>query len=331
MAIERSALFDAPVLFIGFNRPDITQIVFSEIRKIKPKKLYFAVDGPRKNVEGDIEKCTKTRDIINSIDWDCELKTLFRAENLGCKVAVSSAIDWFFNNEEEGVILEDDCLPDQSFFLFCKELLAKYRNNDRIMMISGNNLQFGRKRDRYSYYFSNYGHIWGWASWRRAWKLYDVNMKLWPEVKSNKLLYNIFPEEKIASCWSRILDSVFKGEIDTWDHQLNLAIWAHNCLAIIPNENLVSNIGFGQEGTHAKDARYILNNLKTRNIKFPLKHPLHIASNRKADRFIEKIITRINPTIIDLIFIRLIYMTKLLTSFHLIQKRCAIIQEDILK
>src|SRR4030042_6453503 len=149
-----------PVLFLIFNRPDTTEKVFDEIRKAKPKKLFVAADGPRQDKQGEKEKVGRARQIvIDGIDWDCEIKTLFRDKNLGCKVAVSSAINWFFENEEMGIILEDDCLPHQSFFRFCGELLEKYKDDERIMVISGENLLFGRKRTNYSYYFSRYYHI----------------------------------------------------------------------------------------------------------------------------------------------------------------------------
>jgi len=159
-----AASLKAPVLLLIFNRPDTTQLVFNKIRKARPAELYIAADGPRKNQPDDPENCRKAREILRQVDWDCKISTLFREENLGCKIGVSSAIDWFFSEVEEGIILEDDCVPDQSFFQFCQELLARYRDDKRVMMISGDNFQFGRRRTDYSYYFSQYVHIWGWLA-----------------------------------------------------------------------------------------------------------------------------------------------------------------------
>ena len=155
---------ETPVLFLVFNRPDTTAQVFEAIRQAKPPRLYVASDGAREDKEGELEKVKQVREIVSQVDWNCEVKTLFRDKNLGCKIAVSSAIDWFFEQEEMGIILEDDCLPHPTFFRFCQELLERYRDDERIGMISGNNFQFGRKCTDYSYYFSMYSHIWGWAS-----------------------------------------------------------------------------------------------------------------------------------------------------------------------
>jgi len=185
-----------PILFLIFNRPDTTQKVFNAIRKAKPKQFFIAADGSPPDREGEIEKCQKSRKIATSVDWDCEVKTLFRDKNLGCKIAISSAIDWFFENVEEGIILEDDCLPHQSFFWFCQELLEYYRNDTRIMHISGDNFQFGRKRGEGSYYFSKYSHVWGWATWRRAWKCFDINMKSFEEFKAENQINSIFQSKQ---------------------------------------------------------------------------------------------------------------------------------------
>ena len=176
-----------PILFLIFNRLDTTRRVFEEIRKQKPRQLFVASDGPRVNKDGEREIVEKTRKLVlDNIDWECEVKTLFRGENLGCKIAVSSAIDWFFENIEEGIILEDDCLPAQSFFGYCEELLEKFREDGRISVISGDNFQFGWRNTSDSYYFSKNCHIWGWATWRRAWERYDVEMKTYPNFKKKE-------------------------------------------------------------------------------------------------------------------------------------------------
>ena len=186
------------VLFLVFNRIDTTKKVFEAIRQAKPPRLYIAADGARESKDEE-EKVNAVRDYVSSnIDWDCEIKTLFNEKNLGCKMAVSGAIDWFFDNEEMGIILEDDCLPSQSFFWFCEEMLAKYKDDMRVWHVAGNNFHFGWKRDEdYSYYFGGiYGSIWGWASWRTRWNHYDVEMKNYDEVKSKKYLENCYVGSK---------------------------------------------------------------------------------------------------------------------------------------
>jgi hypothetical protein len=277
-----------PVLFLVFNRPDTTKQVFEAIRKARPAKLYVAADGPRENNETDAQNIKQVKSIVTNVDWNCELKTLFRNENLGCKIAVSSAIDWFFENEEEGIILEDDCLPHASFFRFCEELLDKYREDKRICMISGDNFQFGRKRTEYSYYFSRYPHIWGWASWRRVWRNYDVNMELWPKIRRDNWLYGYLWEKECVEHWTEIFDNVYEGKIDTWDYQWVFTSWIQNSLVILPNVNLVSNIGFGESATHTTKTN-ILAQLEAGPIKFPLLHPPFMLRDCVADRYTEKL------------------------------------------
>ena len=276
-------MFQKPILFLIFNRFDTTKVVFEAIRRVRPLKLYVAADGHRENKEGEKEACELTRGIIDSIDWKCEVKKLYREKNLGCKMAISSACDWFFENEEEGIILEDDCLPDPSFFTFCEHMLEYYRNQDRIMHIAGINFQFGRKRGTGSYYFSRNSHVWGWASWRRAWKFYDVSMKSFPEFKKRKKLNGF-----INLWWERSFilnkfEKTYNGEIDTWDYQWNFAIWNQNGLAIIPNQNLISNIGFDKKATHTTyNSKFA--KISTSSIN-EITHPPKIEINVEADDF----------------------------------------------
>ena len=271
-----------PVLFIIFNRPATTQRVFQEIRKAKPPKLFVNADGPRGGSPGDAERCQEAREIIKQVDWDCELFTNFREHNLGCKLAVSSGISWFFEENEEGIILEDDTLPHPTFFQFCEEMLARYRDDKRIMTISGDNFQFGKKRTAYSYYFSRYSHIWGWAAWRRTWKHYDVEMKLWPEIKNGNWLTDLLGDKKMLNIWTEIFNRVYEGRIDTWDHQLWFACLIQNGFTIIPNANLVSNIGFLPDGTHTKKNSKTAN-MKTEAMSFPLSHPPFFLKDSIAD------------------------------------------------
>lgn len=277
--------FETPILFIIFNRPEITQRVFEEIKKQKPKYLYIAADGPRLFIEEDVEKCKTTRDIVlKGIDWECELKILFRDENLGCGKAPSEAITWFFDNVEQGIILEDDCLPHASFFRYCETLLEKYKEDENVYLISGNNFQNGIKRGDASYFFSNYSHTWGWASWRRAWKHYDHNLLKLNSFKKNKLINKIDNRIAFRNYWLQKFEDVIKRDsTHIWDYQWQFDIWNNKGVTILPNVNLISNIGFGKEATHTKGAS-LYANMKIQDIGIIL-HPKNIKVNKKADRY----------------------------------------------
>ena len=243
-------MHQTPILFIIFNRPEVTQRVFNTIREEKPIKLYVSADGPRLNVSSDIAKCAATRKIIEQVDWDCEVSLLFHDSNLGCGKAVSRAVTWFFDCEEMGIILEDDCLPDPSFFSFCQHLLMRYKSDTEIMHIAGANFQNGKKRGPGSYYFSAIVHVWGWASWRRAWAKYDFNLNSINDFVAKNKIYKYYQDEKVIHYWMSIFKRMYDHEIDTWDHQWTYSIWNNGGLAIIPQVNMVSNIGFGNDATH---------------------------------------------------------------------------------
>lgn len=243
-----------PVLFLIFNRPETTRSVMRSISKASPTQLFVAADGPRSGRAGEAEQCEAARREATAVAWDCDLHTLFRDQNLGCGVAVSEAITWFFEQVPEGLILEDDCIPAPSFFRFGAELLQHYRDVERVMHISGSNLQYGRRRGSASYYFSRLPNIWGWGTWRRAWRHYDFGLR---------------PD------WE--LD-------DTWDTQWQLSIAKADGLSIVPNVNLVTNIGMGPGGTHTKGNERAAN-LKAFEMSFPLEHPRQLKANKVADVF----------------------------------------------
>lgn len=286
--MSKSAVRDyrvkSAVLFIIFNRPDTTAEVFDRIRAARPAKLYIAADGPRAGHPEEGELCKQARAIVNQIDWDCELKTLFRNVNMGCKEAVSSAISWFFDNEQEGIILEDDCLPADTFFSFCDTMLDKYRDDDRVRHISGGNFQLGKKRGDASYYFSKISHIWGWASWRRVWRDYDKELSRYSEKEAQLALRNVFDDEWIADSWYQIFKELKEGNIDTWDYQLGLTNFFNNALCVIPNVNLISNIGFGANATHTTQTTDKYAALPLEEIG-EIKHPLYFLADKDADTF----------------------------------------------
>jgi len=258
-----------PVLFIIFNRQETTKKVFEAIKVAKPEKLFIAADGPRKNIANEKELCEETRKIIDKIDWECEVKTLFREENLGCGKAVSGAITWFFENVEEGIILEDDCLPHPSFFKYCEELLDHYRLDNKIFMISGNNFLPKKLKPAGSYYFSQIPHIWGWATWKRSWTKYDFNIADLPAFIKNgeiKMWSNIY----VQKYWLEKFNDVYLKKINTWDYQLVYTMWKNKNFSIAPKVNLVSNIGFGIGGTHTLNKNDNLSNFPSEEINFPL-------------------------------------------------------------
>lgn len=283
-------MLDTPILFLVFNRPDTTARVFETIRQAKPRKFFVAGDGPRSDRPGEEEKCARVREIATAVDWECEFKTLFRKENMGCGKAVSSSIDWFFENEEEGIILEDDCLPTQSFFWFCQALLEKYRKDERVMHINGNNFNvpvkkiFQAENINSSYFFCSFAQVWGWATWRKAWEHFDFHINSWPERKKNKVLLKSFPTFFSYYEKSKHFDLVYQGKTDIWDYQWQYAVLDHNGLVVCPSANLVSNIGYGIDATHTKQFEKKRNNLPVFELSFPLKHPRYMIASQSVDK-----------------------------------------------
>jgi hypothetical protein len=267
------------VLFLVFNRFDTTKRVFEMIRQARPPMLYIAADGARKSREGEKQKVKEVRDYVMShIDWECKVKTLFQENNLGCKYAVSSSITWFFEHEEKGIILEDDCLPSLSFFWFCEELLEKYQNDRRVWQIGGCNFQEGIKRGDGDYYFSIYNHIWGWAGWANRWRNYDVELDT---IKDTKFLERIFDNKRALKYWTKLFNNMKAKQIDTWDYQWTFTMWFNNGLVILPNVNLISNIGFGVGATHTTSESEVAN-LKTYQLIIQ-EHPSKIIQHKVAD------------------------------------------------
>ena len=283
-----------PVVLLIFNRPNTTQQVFNAIRNAKPTKLMVVADGPRLEQPEDIEKCKAAREIIKRVDWNCEVSINYSDVNLGCKKRVASGLDWVFNTVEEAIILEDDCLPHHTFFRFCEELLEYYRHDNRIAVISGANFQFGRKRTDYSYYFSRYNHCWGWATWRRSWQYFDFNMQLWPELRDGNWLHDILEDSRLVPYWTRIFQSTYEGSINSWAYRWTFSCWVQSQISILANVNLISNIGFGKEGTNTKKINKKLSSMHTESINFPLKHPLYVIRDLQSDRYTKKIIFQQN-------------------------------------
>jgi len=283
-----------PILFLIFNRLDTTKRVFASIREQRPGSLYIAADGPRPE-KGDTEKaaCKAVRDyVLSGIDWDCDVHTLFRDENMGCGKAVASAISWFFGEVEEGIILEDDILPDPSFYTFCEEMLDRYRDDDRVGHITGVNYQDDMANYPYSYYFSVYSHVSGWASWRRVWEHFDYEMEAWKSIREDQraireLMFGVYSASSRKYRAAQFDKMVYGESGDAWDYRHLFCLWRKKRLTVIPSVNLTENIGIGEDATHSVVLPWYKLK-KAEAMTFPLVHPPAVTINKKLDRHVEK-------------------------------------------
>jgi hypothetical protein len=272
---------NTPVLFLIFNRQEITQKVFKAIRQAKPKQLFVAADGPRKGKENEKEKCKQARKIIEQVDWNCEVRRLFQDKNLGCKIAVSSAIDWFFQNVDEGIILEDDCLPNQSFFWFCQELLERHKNDMRVWHIAGRNNLGSYLPSLYDYHFATGGSIWGWATWKNRWEYNNLSLDIIEDKEASKKLKDFLCNTNSFRGHLDAMRAIKEGKVNTWDYHWGFSIKINNGLSIVPSKNLVKNIGFGEDATHTTFNNIDQLNIVANEIVFPIKHPPTVSVDRK--------------------------------------------------
>ena len=263
---------ETPVAFFVFNRPETTRRTFAAIAAARPSRLLVVADGPRPDHPGDLQGCAATRRIIDEVDWDCSVATHYAETNMGCRRRMSSGLDWVFTEVGEAVILEDDCLPHPTFFRFCTELLERYRDDERVAQIAGSNLLPPDMYHSSSYYFSHFAHIWGWATWRRAWRGYDVDIGDWAELRARGWLRTVLGDQKQERYWKHLFDRVAAGRIDTWDYQWTYAVWKMEALTAVAGVNLVTNIGYGSASTHTF-TRSPFADVPTRAMKYPLRHP----------------------------------------------------------
>jgi glycosyltransferase involved in cell wall biosynthesis/tetratricopeptide (TPR) repeat protein len=278
---------NTPVVLLIFKRPEQTAKVFEVVRQVKPPKLLVVADGPRPDKVGEAEKCSAARSIIEKVDWDCQVLTNFSDVNLGCKNRVSSGLNWVFSLVEEAIIIEDDCVPDPSFFHFCEELLERYRDVPQVMSITGENTH-GYQASDSSYYFSQYSFYWGWATWKRAWKLFDGSLKLWEGLRETNWLSNLLQNPEATEYWSDIFEQTFNG-FNSWGYGWTFTCLVNQGLCAIANNNLISNIGFGEDAAHHTWSVDEIGNLPVQPIQFPLQHPKEIIRDREADLVIDKI------------------------------------------
>tara|TARA_X000000950_G_scaffold45778_1_gene52125 strand:- start:14644 stop:15573 length:930 start_codon:yes stop_codon:yes gene_type:complete len=282
-----------PILFLTYKRIDTSLRVFESIKKAKPKKLYFVSNAPSSDNSEELIKISKVRSLVDSIDWDCKVITLFRETHLEVKESISSSIDWFFTMEEKGIILEDDCVPSQTFYSFCQELLNYYEDDNQVFSICGSCHYTDSNLPINGYSFSNHTYIWGWATWKRAWLKYDINMKDWPKFKRSQSYKSKFRNRIIRYYWTNIFNKVYDNHIKTWDYQWLYSTWFNNGLSIIPNVNLVSNVGFGNDSIFTHDKNSIDSEMKVSNFDLPLKHEKKKNKNLIEQKFVEKFVYKI--------------------------------------
>ncbi|MCH2044340.1 MAG: hypothetical protein MK212_09345 [Saprospiraceae bacterium] len=265
---------EVPILLLVFNRPEVTQHLMLQLQKVKPKQLFVGADGPREHKKGEKERCDTVRQLIEKhINWDCELKTLYREQNLGCRQAVSSAIDWFFEEVEFGIILEDDCIPNLSFFSFCQELLLKYGDDEKVMHITGHNPAGEiRTMGNTSYFFTRQISVWGWATWRRAWQKMDVQMTDFEEYRQSDLLQKMLPNPLANKYVLEKWEKTYKKEINSWAYAWWYSMVKDNGQGIMSSVNLIKNIGFSEDATHT-NRKSALSQTIVQDLDLPLIHP----------------------------------------------------------
>jgi GR25 family glycosyltransferase involved in LPS biosynthesis len=275
----------SPVVIIIFQRPELTEKLVSKIGDVRPKDLFIIADGPKNKTEGTL--CAAARKAAEKIDWDCQVHKIYSSKNMGLRKRVVTGLNQVFEQVDRAIILEDDCIPSEHFFKFCDQMLIKYKDHSNVTTISGNNFLFNKLAIDESYYFSRYPLIWGWATWKRAWKIYDDELLKWPNYKSENALLKIFSNQAIASYWTYIFDKVAGGYINSWAYRWTYSNLFAGGMTIIPSKNLVSNIGYGAQSTHTffKSRRM---GMPTDTLEFPLHHPKQVKLNHKADKIVER-------------------------------------------
>ena len=278
-----------PVLVIGFNRPELLRKLIRRLGEVKPRKVYLAIDGPRADRLEEGELVQQSQEVVSLIDWPCEISTLFRETNLGCGEGVSQAITWFFENEERGIILEDDILPDPTFFEFCSELLERYNDDDRIFAISGCNFVPPEHQSdpAHPYRFTNVPHVWGWATWRRSWREYELDISKWRTRLPSRALWREVDHSLPGFVyWNSTFELLARKQVDTWDGQLVLTAMQRSGLIANSNVNLIENIGFGPDATHTKEDRPDLRP-PVASVVFPLTE-VPVIRDKQADAWTRK-------------------------------------------
>ena len=282
MPLNKNAV-SPPVLLLIFNRPTHLQKCIERVHQANPESLFIAADGPRKSHPEDRENCLRARNVVQHFNWNCEVHKLFQERNLGCQVAVSTAISWFFDHVDQGIIMEDDCVADPSFFPFCSSMLQRYISHEHVGVVTGNNYQHGRIRGTANYYFSKFNHCWGWATWKRAWQRYDHDMSE-SDQSDREVIANFSCAPGETEFWKRQFELVRKGKLNSWAIRWTRTAWRHRMLTVTPQVNLVENIGFGPEATHTK-RNFLIQEQTTQTLWTETNHPERIWQDSVADSY----------------------------------------------
>lgn len=279
-------MLSTPVALIIYRRPYLTEKVLDAVRAVKPTDLYVIADGPRPDKLGEAEACAAARAVIDSVDWGCQVHRCYSETNLGCGHRPASGMDWLFEQVESAIILEDDCIPHSSFFSFCQELLERYKDDERVMHISGCTYRPETWDTDDSYFFSHFPACWGWATWARAWKQYDIHCGDWPVLRDKPFLSDLIGKPFVEKFWGDRFDEANQGDesLHFWDYQWAFNCWAHNGLSIFPKQNLVCNIGAGDSATHTTGDGLESMGLPTFEMQLPLRHPDVVAPNAAIDK-----------------------------------------------
>lgn len=280
--MSATSSFSPPVVLLVFNRPELTARVLARIRAARPALLFVVADGPRPERADDAGKCREVRAVIEQgVDWPCQVVRDYAEANLGCGPRIAGGLTRVFEQVEEAIILEDDCLPDPSFFPYCAELLARYRDEPRVGLISGSHHQLASTREGTSYYFCRYGNIWGWATWRRAWAKFDHTMQDWPAWRDSDEFARFFSDAGVRAFWRKTWDAAAANPHDTWDYQWTFCYLRHGLLGVLPRVALIENIGFGAGATHTEGAG--IGGPPTEPMEFPLRHPVNVVPDHEAE------------------------------------------------
>lgn len=280
------AVFDVPIAFVIFNRPAITKVSFQRIQTLRPNRLFIISDGPRAERLDEIRLVEQSRQIAEQVDWPCDVQKIYASENMGCGRRISSGISKVFETVDRAIILEDDCIAESSFFSYCQTLLDYYQDDQRVMAISGNNFQLSQSRTKASYYFSKYPHCWGWATWRRAWKQFDLGVRDWPGFRDSGHLSTICSSQREMDYWTQIFNKSYAGEGSSWAYPWTCCCWMNHGLTVLPDVNLVSNHGFGADATHTQQRSGVAG-LPTRSLE-KLIHPGVVHRHFLADQFTDE-------------------------------------------
>jgi hypothetical protein len=282
----------APVAMAIYRRPDTTARVFERVRAAQPSELLVFANAPRPGDEEEARLCAESRAVItDGIDWDCRLRTRFNDEHLGLREQIAGGLDWVFAQVETAIVLEDDCLPEPSFFAYCDELLERYADDERVFAISGDDFRWRKTPPQHSYEFSRYPLIWGWATWRRAWRHYDADLRAWPSLRASGWLEEFLGDSYAAKYWAHQFDRVEAG-LEAWDYVWVLSCWINGGLTAVPTTNLVSNLGFRGDATHTvdHDGRHPFAAMATEPMPWPLRHPSAVTRDEETDGFLEDVV-----------------------------------------